>query len=413
MYPQLVRLLALVLLVALPLRAERVRVVVASDARQEVIDALQTATDVEPWGDSPAFAAEMDASEAARLRRDPRVRAVSLDVGGGGGLAQSIPLVGANVTRAQGIDGRGRTIAILDSGVDRMHPDLAGRVVAEQCFCDNFDSGCCPGGSVERSGFGAADDDNGHGTHVAGIAAGAGIVAPPGVAPAADIVAVKVLDAANRFRGFTQIYRALEWIADTRPDVDVVNMSLGSDALFTDQQCAIAAYTFGFAHVVHRLRSRGVLIAASSGNTGSDTSTWMPACVQEVLSIGATWDFAGDHCGVQGNTPDEVVCDSNASPAMDLVAPGWFIVSSRRGGGTVQFAGTSMSAPHVAGTILLMKQVGGRALAPDLIEAILERTGVPAFDKRNGLTFPRLDALAAVNATPRAPNAPRRRSTRN
>ncbi|HEX8408452.1 MAG TPA: S8 family serine peptidase [Thermoanaerobaculia bacterium] len=406
------RLLVLLLLVALPLRAERVRVVVAADARQEVIDALQTATNIEPWGDSPAFVAEMDVAEAARLQRDPRVRAVSLDTGGGGGLAQSIPIIGANVTRAQGIDGRGRTIAILDSGVDRMHPDLAGRVVAEQCFCDNFDSGCCPGGGVAQSGIGAADDDNGHGTHVAGIAAGAGIVAPPGVAPAANIVAVKVLDAANRFRGFTQIYRALEWIADTRPDVDVVNMSLGSDALFTDQQCSTAAFTFGFAHVVHRLRARGVLIAASTGNTSSSTSTWMPACIQDVLGVGATWDFAGDHCGVQSNTPDEVVCQSNSSSSMDIVAPGWWIVSSRRGGGTVQFAGTSMSAPHVAGTILLMKQVGGRSLHADLIEDILKRTGVPAFDKRNGLTFPRLDALAAVNATPRAPNAPRRRATR-
>jgi len=406
------RLFVLLILLTLPLRAERVRVVVASDARQEVIDSLQTATDIEPWGDSPVFVAEMEAAEAARLRRDPRVRAVSLDAGGGGGLQQSIPLVGANVTRMQGIDGRGRTIAILDSGIDRTHPDLAGRVVAEQCFCDNFDSGCCPGGAVERSGTGAAEDDNGHGTHVAGIAAGAGVVAGPGVAPAANIVAVKVLDAANRFRGFTQIYRALEWIADTRPDVDVVNMSLGSDALFTDEECGTAAFTFGFAHVTHRLRERGVLIAASTGNTSSETETWMPACIQDVLGIGATWDFAGDHCGVQSDTPDEVVCYSNSSSSTDLVAPGWWIVSSRRGGGTTEFGGTSMSAPHVAGTILLMKQVGGRSLAPDLIEDILKRTGVPAFDIRNKMTFPRLDTLAAVNATPRAPNVPRRRSAR-
>jgi subtilisin family serine protease len=98
---------------------------------------------------------------------------------------------------------------------------------------------------------------------------------------------------------------------------------------------------------------------------------------------------------------------------MDIVAPGWWIVSSRRGGGTAEFGGTSMAAPHVAGTILLMKQVGGPSLLPDIIQDILQRTGRPAFDKRNGLTFPRLDALAAVNATPRAPNVKKRRSARH
>jgi subtilisin family serine protease len=97
---------------------------------------------------------------------------------------------------------------------------------------------------------------------------------------------------------------------------------------------------------------------------------------------------------------------------MDLLAPGTPIYASRRGGGGVTFSGTSMAAPHVAGTILLMKQVGGRSLPADTIEHLLEQTGTPVTDVRNQLTFPRLNAAAAVAATPRAEPAPRRRTVR-
>ena len=402
------RYVLLLALVTVSLQAERVRVVVATDSR-EAIDALQTATRVEPWEGSPAFAMELDREELDALRADPRVRAVSFDTGGGGGLMQSIPLVGANVVHSQGIDGRGLTIAIVDSGIDHDHPDFAGRVVGEACFCDNLDgSGCCPGGDIVRTGPGSAEDDQGHGTHVAGIAAGAS-----GVAPAANIVAVKVLDSQNRFRTFTQIYRALKWIYDERPDVDAINMSLGTDAMYTQDECDSAAFGFGIANLIDSLRERGVLIAASTGNTSEKTRTWMPACMQDVLGVGGTWDSAGNHCGVNSAILDEVTCETNSSSSMDIVAPGWWIVSSRRGGGTTEFGGTSMAAPHVAGTILLMKQVGGRSLLADLIQDILQRTGRPAFDPVNKLTFPRLDALAAVNATPRAPNVKKRRSARH
>ena len=400
-------------LLTFSLRAERVRVLVATES-PDAIAALQTASAIEAWEGSPAFALELDARELEALRRDPRVRAVSLDTGGGGGLMQSVPIVGANILRAQGVDGRGTTVAVLDTGIDRNHPDFAGRIVAEQCFCDNLDgTGCCPGGETARAGPGAAEDDHGHGTHVAGIAAGGGVVAPPGVAPAAKIVAVKVMDAGNRFRSFTQIHRALQWILDHRPDVDAINMSLGSDAMFTQSECDSAAFAYGFANVVNRLRARGVLIAASTGNSGSSERTWMPSCIQDVLGVGGTWDFAGNHCGVDSTVVDEVTCFTNSSSSMDLVAPGWWIVSARRGGATAEYGGTSMAAPHVAGTILLMKQVGGRSLRPDIIQDLLQRTGRPAYDKRNGLTFPRLDALAAVNATPRAPNAKKQRSARH
>jgi len=362
--------------------------------RANVISALVRATDIEPWGGGPAFAAEIDREDLDALRNDPRVRAIAIDEGGGAGLTESLPFIGADVVHLQGIDGRGTTVAVLDSGIDTDHPAFAGRITGEACFCDNFDgTGCCPGGVTTRLGTGAAEDDQGHGTHVAGIVSG--------VAPATSIVAVKVLDAGNRFRSFTQIFRALEWVADNRPDVNAINMSLGSDARLTDAECGSFAIALGLQPVIARLRDRGVLIAASSGNNGATDRTWLPACMSDVLGVGATFDNA-----------DNVAEFTNSSTSLDLLAPGVSITSTARGGGTTTLSGTSMAAPHVAGLIALMKQVGG-AFPADWIQSILENSGKPVTDTRNSLTVPRIDALATIAATPRVPLGPRRRSARH
>lgn len=417
---------------ALEVRAERVRVVVAVEVpevaiasvdayRSQVMASLTTAREVEPWGDTEVFAAEIDPSELEALRIDPRVRALSIDSGGGGALTDSGPLVGATLAHARGIDGRGTTIAILDTGIDREHGDFAGRVVAEQCFCDNRDgTGCCPNGERAQSGEGAAHDDNGHGTHVAGIAAGGGIVAARGMAPAARIVAVKVMDRGNRFVSFTQIYLALDWIATSQPDVSVINMSLGSWSLFDAANCANEAIAIGMRDVLGRLRARGVVVTVSSGNQASPQSMGLPACMDEVLSVGATYDEAGPSdfnamfgCSDPAAVKDGIACFSNSSPSLDLLAPGAWIQSSRAGGSTATYAGTSMAAPHVAGAVALMQQIGGRALTPDLVRSILRETGTPLFDGRNGVIAPRLDISRALAATPKAEPRGRRRPARH
>jgi subtilisin family serine protease len=398
--PRPLALLAL-LIFALPLYADRVRVVVAyrdADAGRG-----------QQWGDAPVFSLDVSSEELTALRHDPNVVAVTIDEGGQGGLAQSIPIVGANVLRAQGVDGRGQTIAVLDTGIDTDHPDFAGRIVAEACFCDNLDgTGCCPGGAMVRFGPGSAEDDQGHGTHVAGIAAGGGAVAAPGVAPAADIIAVKVMDSANRFRSFKQIHDALLWIAEHHPEVDAINMSLGTFATWEPLQCNRTAISIGIQPVIARLRQRGVLVAACSGNNGDTNALWLPACMSEVLSVGATFDVPGPR-----GTPDAIYEVTNSSPSLDILAPGADITAASHHGGAVSRSGTSMATPHVAGTLLLIRQVSGPHLSADFLQELLRRTGTPVLDTRNGLTFPRLDALAAVTAAPRPPGAPRRRSARH
>ena len=422
-------LLALLLAAALPLRAERVRAIVAVEPpaysiasvdaiRDGVISTLGTASRVERWGASgTAFSVEVDESELETLRRDPRVAAVTIDTGGQGSMLESARLIGAEKVHEEGIDGRYVTVAILDTGIDRDNPDFAGRIVAEQCFCDNMDgSGCCPGGDRVQSGPGAARDDHGHGTHVAGVLAGGGVYAPKGVAPRANIVAVKVMDAQNTFRSYTQVYRALEWIILTHPEVQVINMSLGSRSLYAADACDSSALGRGLHEVVAFLRLRGVLITASSGNEGSISATTFPACMAEVLGVGATYDSSGAHstfCTVANAQADEVACFSNSNASVDLMAPGATITSSKRGGGTTMSGGTSMAAPHVAGTIALMKQVSGSLLTAHDVERILKETGTQVFDLRNFLVFPRIDVAAALAATPRLEPVPRRRSVRH
>ena len=428
--PAQIALAFTLLFVALESRAERVRVVVATGAAapsvanvtasEAVLASLRTATDVTAWGATQVFSVEIDESELDALRRDPRVRAVSVDDGGTGALVESAPQIGANLAHAQGIDGRGITIAILDTGIDAGHPDFEGRVVAQQCFCDNQDgTGCCPNGEKVQSGPGAAFDDNGHGTHVSGIAAGGGVVAARGVAPAAGIVAVKIMDGGNRFRSFTQIYRGLDWIANHRPDVSVINMSLGSWTLFGTTDCANAAIAIGMRDVIERLRARGVVMSVSSGNQGATSSMGLPACMDEVIAVGATYDAPGTFdfnttfgCGETARFIDDITCFSNSSPSLDLLAPGAMIRSSRAGGGTTVYAGTSMAAPHVTGAAALIQQVSGRSIAPDTVQSILQATGTPLVDARNGVTTSRIDVARAVAAAPRPPS-PRRRAARH
>ncbi len=141
-----------------------------------------------------------------RLRRDRDVLRVDLDAGGRGTDAESLPLVRGDAAHAAGLTGRGVTVAVLDSGIDRAHPDLADALVGEHCVV--VPNGC-PNGANEQDGTGSAADDNGHGTNVAGIVVSNGSVAPIGVAPDAAVVSVKVLDRNNGFQTTSQIVTAL------------------------------------------------------------------------------------------------------------------------------------------------------------------------------------------------------------
>jgi len=350
-----------------------------------------------------AFAGEVTAAGLDRLAGDPAVRRVDVDTGGSGNLLHALPLANVDLAKALGWTGAGVTVAVLDSGYDSDHPDLSDDLVAEACFCSGG-GGCCPSGSASQTGAGAAEDDHGHGTNVTGIITSAGNVAPEGGAPDADVVAVKVLDASNSFCCSSDVVAGLDWILASRPDVDIVNLSLGTHALFTGDCDTATSTTLAFATAIDALRASGVSVFVSTGNDGSGTQMQAPACVSSAISVGAVWDLDVGSISVLGCTEsstaaDQVTCFSNSNASTDLMAPGAPVTSSGRGGGTSTFYGTSQASPLAAACAALMLE-SDPALSPQEIEDALEASPVSVSAASNGLGFPRVDCFEALAAAP-------------
>ena len=340
-----------------------------------------------------------------KLAGDYRVEKIDLDIPGRMALAESTDLVRARDVQAMGITGAGVTVAVLDTGIDSDHPDLQDDIVAQQCFCTNADgvTGCCPGGKTESSGPGGAEDEQGHGTHVAGIITSGGRMAPRGMAPDADIVAIRVLDKTGVAASATQLMKAFDWIISTQPAVKVVNASLTFGS-FPGQCDSASAFTSVLAQAVNTLRARGTLTVASAGNAANKQEIGAPACVSGAIGVGAVYDAnvgtISFGCTDGSTSADKIACFSNSSSAVDLLAPGAAITSSGLGGGVAGFAGTSQASPHVAGAIALLLQAKPGATA-DQLEAALKASGRPITDPGNGLAIPRIDVRAAVDAIKR------------
>jgi hypothetical protein len=325
---------------------------------------------------------------------------IDLDPGGGPSLAEAVPLINADDAHGFGFTGAGVQVAVLDSGLDTDHPDMADDLIAQACFCSGG-GGCCPGGSDTRFGAGAAEDDSGHGTNVTSIITSRGVVAPVGVAPDAEIVAVKVFDASTFSNG--DVVAGLDWILTDRPDVDIVNMSLGTFALYQGDCGNASATTRAYRDAIEALRARGTVTFAASGNNESGTGMNAPACVGAALSVGAVFDadvgpfdFPGHSCTEPSTAPDQVCCFTNSNDTTDLFAPGAPILASGLAAQLSIYAGTSQASPAAAACAADLLQAAP-SLGPDALESVMESTGVPVTDATNGLTFPRVDCLAALN----------------
>jgi hypothetical protein len=236
---------------------------------------------------------------------------------------------------------------------------------------------------TSQTGAGAAEDGSGHGTHVSGIITSNGSVGDPGVAPGANLVVIRVLDRSS-FAGsgsWDDLIAALNHlIAHPELGVDVINMSLGG-GLFTGACDAADATAISLFTAFSALRGTGITPFAASGNDASGTAMGMPACLSNVIAVGATTDA------------DVVRGNSNTNALTDMLAPGDQIVSMAIGGGTTTVSGTSMATPHAAGCAALLIDAG-EATTPGAIETRLETSGVMVTDPKNGLTFPRIDCSA-------------------
>ena len=219
--------------------------------------------------------------------------------------------------------GAGIAVAVLDTGIDQDHPDLAANIAGGVNFVSKP-----PWKPVDPSKW---DDDNGHGTHVAGIIAAVnndvGVV---GVAPEADLYALKVLDKTGS--GYiSQIIAGLEWCADN--GIDIANMSLGTDADIQSFQDACDA-----------AEAAGVILVAAAGNDGADVD--YPGAYDSVLAVAAT------------DAADAVPYWSSPGSAVSIAGPGVSVYSTWKGDGYDTISGTSMAAPHITGTLALALAAG-------------------------------------------------------
>lgn len=203
-------------------------------------------------------------------------------------------------------------VAIIDTGIEVAHPDLQGNIK----------------GGVSAVAYTASyNDDNGHGTHVAGIVAAIdneiGVI---GVGPKIDLYAVKVLD--RRGSGWlSDIIEGLDWAIANH--MQVVNMSLGTSA---DIQ--------SFHNAVIAAKNAGITQVAAAGNSGG--AVIFPAAYPEVIAVSAT------------DSADTIASWSSRGQQVDLAAPGVSIKSTYKGSTYKELSGTSMAAPHVAGTAALV-----------------------------------------------------------
>ena len=373
--------------------------------RSEILSSLQ-AGDFElirKFDNVSGFAGMANPEAIAVLASHPLVWRIDTDVGGSGHLVQGLALSNFAVRKNKGYSGQGVTVAVADSGYDSDHPDLEDSLVREQCFCSGIPGTsvpCCPDGTSTQSDTGAAEDDNGHGSHVAGIITSNGVVAPEGGAPDADIVAIKVLDEYNNFCCVSDVTAALDWIITSAPEVNLVNLSLGTNDRFPADCDTVNGWTEALGQAIDTLKARGVPVFVSSGNSGSGVDMSAPACIANAISVGAVWDSpVGSRtqfgCTDSNTAADKVTCFSNSSTTTDIFAPGALITSSGKGGGTATYAGTSQASPIVAAcAALLLEELPN--LQPKYLEATLKLSDVMVTDATNGLSFPRLDCAVAV-----------------
>ncbi len=347
----------------------------------------------------PLIAAHADPPALAALAKDPKVRAVQLDARGHLDTKESAVAIHSIQARQQlGVDGTGVVVAVLDTGVEASHPDLTGAVVAQKCFVFSG----CPGADGGPVGD-LAPEGNGHGTHISGIITSDGVVAPPGIAPGAKLVMVRVFDD-NAYGVESDWAAALDWLLAQREalGVRVVNMSLGADTPMPgncDSSEPVLADAIG------RLRDAGVISFVSAGNGGLTDRIDAPACISTAVAVGATYDEElgrqpetgtyGCGCFDPASDAGTVVCFSNASMTLDLLAPGALITSSAPGASVTTKKGTSAAAAHASAVAALMLQADP-TLGPDELERLLEQTGVPLADPKSGLTRPLIQADRAL-----------------
>jgi subtilisin family serine protease len=322
----------------------------------------------------PATAMQLPAAQIEALSHDDSVEYIWPDLPVHTCLDVSVPHIRAPQVWHAGLRGDGVKIAILDTGIDAHHADFAGRIKAMTSFVG-----------------GDGSDDNGHGTHVAGIAAGSGAASNGryrGVAPGADLYIAKVLDARGN-GAMSSVMAGIEWAVDQ--GAQVINLSLGGDAP-GDGSDALSTLCD---QVVRQL---GIVMCVAAGNGGPAPATIGPPGVARwVITVGAVDD--GDalvRFSSRGPTADGRIKPDIVFPGAGIVAPQAERAAVGRPvePGYAEMSGTSMATPHATGAAALLLQAQP-ALKPEAVRRALVAGAVDIHDLPTAQGAGRGDVFAA------------------
>lgn len=271
-------------------------------------------------------------------------------------LPTGIDRIDADLSSTKSGDGTGNVdvdIAIIDTGIDLKHSDL--NVYNQKNFVT----------STWSSLFGSttANDDNGHGSHVAGIAAAKdNSIGVAGVAPGARLWAVKVLGS-DGTGPLSTIIKGIDYVTQNAKQIEVANMSLGCE-------CTSSAFDTAINNSV----KSGITYVVAAGNGGKDAAKTQPANNPNVITVSAIADSDGKCGGVGPSTSygndDTLASFSNYGSVIDMAAPGVKILSTYKGNAYATMSGTSMASPYVAGAAALYKSNHPTASPTEVLNAL-------------------------------------------
>jgi subtilisin family serine protease len=282
-----------------------------------------------------------------------------------------IDRVDADLSPTAAIDGADQRVdvdvAVIDTGVDLDHPDLnVYRAGARNCALLGV----------------SADDDHGHGSHVAGsIGALDNSTGVVGVAPGARIWPVKVLSAIGTGLN-SDVICGIDYVAANADEIEVANMSLGG-AGEDDGNCGQSSGDAMHTAICDAVDA-GVSFVVAAGNDSADAAESTPAAYDEVITVSALADFNGQPGGGAASTcrtdqDDTCASFSNYGADVDIIAPGVCIYSTSMAGGYATLSGTSMAAPHVAGGAALYAATHAGA-TPAQVQSALIGSGTTSWN---------------------------------
>lgn len=413
------------------LRDASVRLQLVNDVRtmqQQVIEAHQvgSARVGSRFNYHFGFSADLTPEELQSLADSSDVLSIEEDKLLQAQVAQGIPLMSASII-SDTYDGTGMSIAVCDTGIDYTHPMLGGGGFPNAKVIGGYDTGQDDADPM---------DGNGHGTACAGIAAGdlgndGDYIG--GVAYGAKLYALKITSSSTNGSAYTSdMVEAWEWCIahqydDPANPILIISTSFGGGK-YTDQATCDGASSAMTAAAANA-KAVGITIFVSAGNDGYCNATGWPACLSDVVSVGAVYDagfgnyypcvsadscadkISTDACSTGYYTIDSTVADgvtsySNTASFLSLFAPSNAACTTRMGGGytstTAGFGGTSAACPYAAGAAANLQSAAkartGAFLSPDELASYLTDNGDLITDSKVAITKPRINLGQSADA---------------